>query len=135
MLYVKTLKLHHLRYLGHRLASRHWDVSKSAEIQAYGSLEATREVVEDNFIATKKFIDSLQTSEQFEQIRNFNLNFWTNKPNVSANVNPKAGYGNATAICIYMTSAGFRTRLYCLTALNLIRNSATLTSLTMLRSW
>jgi aminoglycoside phosphotransferase family enzyme/predicted kinase len=75
MLDAKTLELHHLRDLGRRLASWHLDASTSAEIQAYGSVEATREVVEDNFSATKKFIGSVQTSEQFEQTRNFQLKF------------------------------------------------------------
>jgi aminoglycoside phosphotransferase family enzyme len=75
MLVAKTLELHHLRDLGRRLASWHLDASTSAEIQAYGSLEATREVVEDNFSATKKIIGSVQTSEQFKQTRNFQLKF------------------------------------------------------------
>jgi len=70
-----TLELHHLQDLGRRLASWHLAASTSAEIQAYGSVEATREVVEDNFSATKKYIGSVQTSEQFEQTRDFQLKF------------------------------------------------------------
>ena len=100
MLDVRTLELHHLRDLGRPLSSWHFDASTSAEIQAYCYVEATREVVEDNFSATKKFIGSVQTSEQFEQTRNFQLKFWKNEPNVSASINPKAGYRNATVICI-----------------------------------
>ena len=71
----KTLELHHLQDLGRRLAGWHLDVSTSVKIQAYGSVEATREVVEDNFSATKKFIGKVQTSEQFEQTRDFQLKF------------------------------------------------------------
>ena len=74
MLGAKTLELHHLSDLG-RLSSWHLDASTSAEIQAYGSVEATRKVVEDNFSSTKKFIGSVQTSEQFEKTWNFKLKF------------------------------------------------------------
>ena len=41
MLEAKTLELHPLRDLGRRLTSWHLDSSTSAEIQAYGSVEAT----------------------------------------------------------------------------------------------
>ena len=71
----KTLELHHLQDLGRRLASWHLAASTNAEIQAYGSVESTRKVIEDNFSATKKFIGSVQTSEQFEQTRDFQLKF------------------------------------------------------------
>ena len=75
MFEANTLELHHLQDLGRRLANWHLAASTSAEIQAYGSVEATREVVEDNFSATKKYIGSVQTSEQFEQTRDFQLKF------------------------------------------------------------
>ena len=134
MLYAKTLKLHHLRDLGRRLASWHLDTSTSAEIQAYGSVEATREVVEDNFSSTNKFVDSVQTSKQFEQTRDFQLKFLNEQTKHFRKSQSEARYGNTSAICIRIKSASFRTRLYYLTALNLIRNSAALTSFTMLRS-
>lgn len=73
----KTLKLQHLQDLGHRLARWHLDASTDSVIRAFGSVEATQAVAEDNFRATEQYIGSVQTREQFEQTRDFQLNFLT----------------------------------------------------------
>ncbi|MBC8257470.1 MAG: AAA family ATPase, partial [SAR324 cluster bacterium] len=71
----KTLELQHLQDLGKRLAKWHLDAATSDEIADFGSVKATRAVVEDNFKATAKYIGSVQAREQFEQTRSFQLNF------------------------------------------------------------
>ena len=56
MFEAKTLKLQHLQDLGHRLARWHLDASTDSVIRAFGSVEATQAVAEDNFLATEQYI-------------------------------------------------------------------------------
>ena len=56
MFEAKTLKLQHLQDLGHRLARWHLDASTDSVIRAFGPVEATQAVAEDNFLATEQYI-------------------------------------------------------------------------------
>ena len=101
MFEAKTLKLQHLQDLGHRLARWHLDASTDSVIRAFGSVEATQAVAEDNFRATEQYIGSVQTPENsLNKHVTFNLISLLNKLNVSEIVNQGTGSGNVMETCI-----------------------------------
>jgi|TARA_B100000809_G_C15067588_1_gene504750 hypothetical protein len=101
MFEAKTLKLQHLQDLGHRLACWHLDASTDSVIRAFGSVEATQAVAEDNFRATEQYIGSVQTPENsLNKHVTFNLISLLNKLNVSEIDNQGTGSGNVMETCI-----------------------------------
>ena len=101
MFEAKTLKLQHLQDLGHKLARWHLDASTDSVIRAFGSVEATQAVAEENFRATEQYIGSVQTPENsLNKHVTFNLISLLNKLNVSEIDNQGTGSGNVMETCI-----------------------------------
>ncbi len=68
--------------LGQRVAQFHQETVSNEEINSFGSAEVIWESVENNFLATEKYLDIAQNREKYADIRRFSEDFYHQKKDI-----------------------------------------------------